>query len=54
MSTGPEAIRRRIEDPARLAAVRRTGLLDTPAEVVAFSGPVSQDDVAILVLRVED
>jgi hypothetical protein len=28
MSMGPEAIRRRIDDPARLAAVRETGLLD--------------------------
>ena len=32
MSDEAETIRRRVADPARLAAVRATGLLDTPAE----------------------
>lgn len=32
MSDQAETIRRRVADPARLAAVRATGLLDTPAE----------------------
>lgn len=32
MSVRPQAIRRRIDDPRRLDAVRASGLLDTPAE----------------------